>query len=148
MSETSRLLREAGIARYFGVDSPTYYAIVRALARMPEGARAFALDECLFLSVGRSARGLCRPTSMLGDAGWLVVIDERLAPTSIENTVAHEVAHAMLGHDIGDTNISHEDAEADVRELVREWGFRGFGAEPPKRLGQERATASTGGKGI
>jgi hypothetical protein len=123
-------LREGGRARYLGVDFDTQNAIIRSLARMPSMVREFAVDECVFVSVGTAVRGLCRPTAMLADARWLVVVDERLAPSSIETAVAHEVAHAYLNHDIGDTTTTDEEIEAAARELVRQWGFRGFGAEP------------------
>ena len=98
---------------------------------MPEDVREFAISECVFVSVGRATRGLCRPAWIVGAANWIVILDERLARRSIENAVAHEVAHAFLGHDISDASTTHEEIEADVRRLVREWGFRGFGAEPP-----------------
>jgi IrrE N-terminal-like domain len=124
-------LAEANLAHYFGEDLETHGALVRSLARLPAAVREFAIDECVFVSIGKSVRGLCRPTTMVGEARWMIVLDERLAPSSIETAVAHEVAHAYLGHDLGDTSTTHEEVEAAARQLAREWGFRGFGAEPP-----------------
>jgi len=67
---------------------------------------------------------------MLASASWLIVLDERLAGHSLETATAHEVGHAWLDHDLGDTSTTHEEVEAEVRALVRKWGFRGLGAEP------------------
>jgi hypothetical protein len=48
--------------------------------------------------------------------------------TGSPSAVAHEVAHAILGHGIGEDEPSQDAIEAEARALVREWGFTGVGA--------------------
>ena len=50
-------------------------------------------------------------------------------PPDLETVIAHEVAHAWLGYDDDDLAYSWE--EAEVRAQVREWGFKGVGADEP-----------------
>lgn len=123
-------IREARLARYFGIDSETQSGITRALVRVPAEVRQFAITECVFVSAGADTLGLCRPVSIIGQATWLIVLAEGEAEI-VENVVAHEVAHAWLGHDIGDTSSTHEEIEAATRQLLRDWGFKGEGADEP-----------------
>jgi hypothetical protein len=46
------------------------------------------------------------PALMLSGVSWVTGVNGD-AP-DIETVVAHEVAHAFLGHDIGDPEPSHE----------------------------------------
>jgi len=52
-------LHEANLIRYFGEDHETRIAIVRALAWMPADVRSFAVNECVFTSVGNTTLGVC-----------------------------------------------------------------------------------------
>src|SRR5579872_904773 len=102
-------------------------SVTRSLARMPSDARQRAVAECVFIAIGDDFGGVCLPTHVLGDAQWLIVVDAG-GPDDLETIIAHEVAHALLGHNIGDHQQSHEAIEAEARALVRTWGFEGLGA--------------------
>lgn len=52
-------------------------------------------------------------------AEWLLLIYDD-AP-DIETVIAHEVAHAYLGHSITDPLMPHEETERQARDLVRSW---------------------------
>ncbi len=129
---------------YFGEDRETELAIVRALARLPEDVREFALTRCRFSSVGRDASGWTMPGRLGVDAYsrssrnvWLIMLEER-PPKSrpVEETVGHEVAHAWLRHDLSQAGPIPEDIEDDweVRAAAqaRAWGFDGPAANPER----------------
>jgi hypothetical protein len=70
-----------------------------------------------FPSEHRSATqiGACRLIVALG------TIDEERA----EFTVAHEIAHHWLGHDIQGQGAAYERQEAEADALANQWGFAG-----------------------
>lgn len=118
--------REANHARYFGADPATREALVNALSRLPDDARRFAIDKLVFVSCGGGLNGQCLPSRFIAEADWLVLIYDRAQ--DLETVIAHEVAHAYLGHSIGDY-MSDEETERQAREQVRAWGFSGKGAD-------------------
>jgi hypothetical protein len=63
---------------------------------------------------------------------WLVVLSEYLEGGEGEGIVAHEVAHAWLGHDPAICLDGDEEAENEIAasKLAAEWGFSGIGASP------------------
>lgn len=98
--------------------------IVRGtLGRLPADVLEFALEKCAFASVGSEVPAqVIRPTDR-----WLVLLSEygyEGQPAVSETVVAHEIAHAWLGHEESD-----DDKEREVRALVRSWGFTGHGAD-------------------
>jgi hypothetical protein len=89
---------------FYGEDAETRSSIIRVLYQLPEDVVIFALDRCSFVSVGKAASGMVLP----GKIGvhsqkkrsrncWLIILDER--STDDESVIAHEIAHAWLGHD-------------------------------------------------
>jgi hypothetical protein len=126
VSDGEHARRKANRARYFSADPETREALVRALSRLPDDALEFAVDKCVFVSLGGGVNGQCLPSRFVADADWLVLLYDR-AP-DIETVIAHEVAHAYLGHSIGDP-LGDEETETQARDLVRAWGFSGKGAD-------------------
>jgi hypothetical protein len=118
-------LRKANLARYLSNDSGTHSALVRALSRLPDDALEFVVDKCAFFSIGGGSNGQCLPSRFTGEAEWLILIDND-AP-DLETVIAHEVAHAYLGHGLEDA--TKEETEKQAREQVRAWGFTGKGAD-------------------
>ena len=55
---------------------------------------------------------------------WIIVLDDaEHSSKDFDATIAHEIAHAWLGHDrIGEIP---EDCEPQAAALAREWGFLG-----------------------
>jgi predicted Zn-dependent protease len=80
----------------------------------------------VFFSIGAGSNGQCLPSRFADGAEWLILIDND-AP-DIETVIAHEVAHAYLGHSLADL-LSEEETEKQAREQVRAWGFSGKGAD-------------------
>jgi len=129
---------------YYGDDAVLERTIVETLARLPDDVRVFALDQCCFLSVGGANHGMVLPgrigrqeadytdvgpgESLDGDP-WLVLLSESLPPRDAHGIVAHEIAHAWLGHDRLSLDVSPE-CEIDTANLTGRWGFTGLGANP------------------
>src|SRR5215210_4462326 len=108
MTDDEHRLRKANLARYFSADPNTRTAIVQALSRLPNEVLEFAISECVFVSVGEGLAGQCLPARFVADAKWLINLYE--SATGLETIVAHELAHAYLGHSIGD-RLSDEETE-------------------------------------
>src|SRR4051794_24203993 len=84
----------------------------RTLARLPVDVLEFALDQCAFASVGDGIRAQTLPPV----GRWLILLGDG---EQLEAVVAHEIAHAFLGHESPNTDAQ----EQEVRDLVRSWGF-------------------------
>ena len=97
-------------------------AYAHVLVRLPPKIRFFALERITILTIGRSAQGICWPASIFNRRRkkWLIVMDDDF-DGDFESAIAHEIAHAYLGHNrlmlIGNT------CEADADALAVEWGF-------------------------
>lgn len=97
-------------------------AYAHVLVRLPPKIRHFALERIIILTIGRTAQGICWPASILDRRRrkWLIVMDENF-DGDLESAIAHEIAHAWLGHNhlmiVGNT------CEADADGLAVEWGF-------------------------
>jgi len=142
---------------YLGEDLDLRTIIIDTLQRLPRDVARFALEHCRFVSVGRATLGITLPgrvgtsshhrqTSwrvipaylhrLLGISDreetsehiWIIVLDERMAFDDVQSVIAHEIAHAWLGHDrLGNPP---EDCEVQTARLVQQWGFTGIGADP------------------
>jgi hypothetical protein len=131
-----RLFEEIHYAlSYNGESYETEYAIIRALSRLPDDVREFALWRCRFISTD-GLRGTFLPGSIGVDAltrrsrgVWLIILHlDGLTPESAESVVAHELAHLWLGHEPFEPGDS--DAELEAAAQTRAWGFRGSGTRP------------------
>jgi hypothetical protein len=123
-------------AHYFGESILAERAVVRALARLPEDAREFALDHCRFISVGH-ALGFYLPAQVALDLAtestdgvWLVFLGDGEEPDDAESIVAHEVAHLWLGHPPTVDSREWLGNDRAVCDLARSWGFIGKGVDP------------------
>jgi hypothetical protein len=118
---------------YYGEDDRLLRWIVETVARLPQEAREFACERCRFLSVGRSAQGMAVPAGIATHAYekrtrnmWLILLEEELRDEHAHSIIAHEIAHAWLGHDRFTADAS---VEVETAEKVRKWGFTGLGAD-------------------
>ena len=121
---------------YLGEDARTERVIAETIFRLPESVRAFALEHCVFISVGWAASGMTLPGGIGVDPVtrrsrnvWLIVLEEQAPRDSLASVVAHEVAHAWLRHDRLSEELP-EDHEVRAAELARRWGFSGRPADP------------------
>ncbi len=121
--------------RYYGDDSQTQVAICRTVERLPKDVQSFVFDDCVFMSVGRASLGLVMPPDRDDELywardRWLIFLADELPEEDVDGIIAHEIAHALLGHNRfelfvpGDT----ERTEQEVADQVKAWGFTGRGA--------------------
>ena len=100
-------------------------AYARTLVRLPEEVRQFALDRITILSIGRTAAGICWPSSIIDKRSrkWIVVIDDNYdGRTDMESNIAHEIAHARLSHNRLSPDLGPS-CEKEADDLSVEWGF-------------------------
>lgn len=94
--------------------------ILRLEEQVHADVRAFMRSECRFVGVGEEVKGhTISPGAALGV--WIIVLRESETEESI---VAHELAHAWLGHHYNSPEI-----EAEARAQAIAWGFSGPAAD-------------------
>jgi hypothetical protein len=90
-----------------------YVRLVNTLVRLPEEAYRFTLENISF-HAGQSqtleVKELTKPCMII------------LKRTDSESLIAHEIAHAYLGH--AKTNGITKNIETEAEELRRKWGFK------------------------
>lgn len=120
---------------YYGEDIDTKQTIVEGVARLPLEVQEFVLDRCCFASVGRNAlaqvlpgRVGLHPVEQKASNMWIIILTEGFRPDEDNRgMVAHEIAHAWLGHDrLGEPPPDCEDQAAN---LAKQWGFTGKAAD-------------------
>jgi hypothetical protein len=104
-------------------DDASLKEVVMALCAMPEDARRFAIERVTFAGVGVSAAGLAIGPTALGGSSWVVPLWER---PGVGGTAAHEVAHALLGHE---GRPCRAEDEREAATLAARWGFTGSSAD-------------------
>lgn len=111
---------------WYGEDAEMERVIVETLLRLPEDVRRFASEECLFVSVGGGAHGTANPLHFPEARDlWLIALSEVGPSDSLHSVVAHEIAHAWLGH----RGQGAEEDEAAAYKQAQAWGFTGIGAD-------------------
>ncbi len=109
-------------------DSTLAALIIQTAARLPRDVRAFVFDRCVFLSAGRMLYGMVLPGATAKPETWIILLSERMHGDDLHSFIAHEIAHAWLGHD----RLSPEvpvDHETQAANLAQQWGFIGRGAD-------------------
>lgn len=86
-SETARRLRHWG-----GSSVRVEQLLVNALSRLPDDRCEAALDECVFVTIGRDDGGFSIPAAFVSKS-WVVVLNEDWEDEDFESAVAHELAH-------------------------------------------------------
>jgi hypothetical protein len=112
---------------YWGDSEEMEIAIVRTIAKLPEEVAGFAVEECCYLSVGRSCLGMVLPGD-IGKEKWIILLDERISKRDLHGAIAHEIAHAWLKHDRTSPDCP-VDCEVQAATLTKAWGFAGKGAD-------------------
>jgi len=111
----------------------------------------FAVEECLFLSVGggAAAHTLKYDNPVAKKLlNFIIILDERIAPEDFESTVAHEIAHAFLPNcadhqlRIEERIVEGKPEQVIVNEFraytqAAEWGLTGSGADVRKAIWDE-----------
>ncbi len=92
----------------------------RVQKRLPADVLAFALTRCVVVAVGEDIHAQTLEPNAAPDL-WIIVLRENEREESI---VAHEIAHAWLGH-----RGNSAENEQEARAQVLSWGFSGPAAD-------------------
>ena len=105
----------------------TMKAVFRIMERIPPDEREILFDRISFIFAPKpSSMGFVCPAKAVNDRDeerimvYLAPQLERLSQKYVDQTVAHEFAHVMLGHPIKNRSLSNE-READNK--IRAWGL-------------------------
>lgn len=102
--------------------------IEETIARLPRKIRAFANHECGFLIFAPGGLGKTVHRDHLQEQPWLIILHANMEAADAPGVVAHEIAHAWLGH-----RSCHVPEEEDAAlALTAAWGFTGIGAGWPE----------------
>ena len=115
----------SGPAIFAGDDDQLRLALASVLVRLPKRIRHFVQRRCQILSIGRGARAITWPASIVDKrVKWLIVMSETAfrSQRQRESLIAHEIAHAWLKHNRLDPDIAL-DVEEDADKQAVAWGF-------------------------
>lgn len=157
-------LSESISTLYCGTDLDIEQLIIQTLARLPEEVQEFVCSGCRFLSIGRSANALVlsgsialpfplhspegikwaieqgRIEALLLNPPKLILLSEHIVDEYEQedslSIVAHEIAHAYLGHEprhVRDEVNLPAEREVEACQLARQWGFSGRGTDAESR---------------
>jgi len=104
--------------------------IVSAVRKLPRKIRGFVFQKVFFTSVEEKG-GQCWHKQ--NACPWVIVLGDK----ADESVVAHEIAHAHLGHKAKRGGMEVEVSlrqETDACSLTKQWGFSGCGTEVNKDL--------------
>ena len=106
-------------------------AMARVLLKLPEDVREFVTSRVVILSVGQTCAGhtwLARAPWRPEGPNWVIVIDEN-DDSDREALIAHEIAHAFLGHGSEPGKDDRTTCEKAAADLAKLWGFSGRGTD-------------------
>ena len=133
--------------------------VVRVVSRLPESVQQFVCHRCILLALsdvgmvlpGRITHADTHDTVAMVEAApigaqpddlhdyveqfeqtaarWIILLQG--SPPQDESVIAHEIAHAYLGHDRLGISVGLEPVaiETQACELTRSWGFEGLGTD-------------------
>ncbi len=143
--------------------------LISTIRKLPEDVREFALENCFFLSMEEGVYGTIVSGAHASNIRWpmlehledeekirilnnlehkwrkIILLRSETPKDDVESIIAHEIAHAYLGHNEMD-EIEVEEREIDGRmvpvnvveyetyKLTRSWGFTGSGADIEKSV--------------
>lgn len=93
--------------------NPLYARLVNTLARLPEEVYRFTLEHTSF----HAGQSQTLEVKELTKSCMII-----LKRTDSESLIAHEIAHAYLGH--AKTKSRTKNIEAEAEELRKKWGFK------------------------
>lgn len=108
--------------------------ITMTVVALPQDVREFIYENCFFATVGNSIGGQVLPRAI---DRWLVLLDANMVNEydvdECQGIIAHEIAHAYLGHKMDDPALTIE-CEREAGQQAADWGFKGIGADPEHRF--------------
>lgn len=97
--------------------------------RLPNNVRQFVQTQCRFLIFEDHVLG----ATLLVGRPWIIVLNgnilDRSSGDDILGIIAHEIAHAWLGHN--GNRLGTREEESAAAQTAAAWGFTGIGATPP-----------------
>jgi len=157
-------------------------ALISTIRKLPKEIREFALDNCFFLSMEEGLNGTVVAGSHGSNIHWpmlkhledqekikrinnlerkwrtIVLLDYKIASDDdVDSIIAHEIAHAYLGHDhmmlgevenkeVNGQSVPVLKLEYAAYKLTASWGFRGRGADIERSALSEDEMPKRGGK--
>ena len=109
--------------------------VVITVAMLPKDVRDYVYDKCCFIVSERGGANVT-PSKVFQKTDWVILFDGSISNEDAPSVIAHEIAHALFGHDM--TKCSMEEGEAyerQARKQARDWGFTGLGADDPESEG-------------
>lgn len=95
--------------------------VVKTLKRLPEDVYEYAIENIFFVSGASCMINLNDSRNTFGKNKLVIIAEE---DKSLEDAIAHEIAHAFLIHnnyDISETDPHKHEREAN--NLIMKWGF-------------------------
>lgn len=95
--------------------------IAETILRVPESVRERVVKDVIFITIGGAyGSGLAMPHSELKILiNFAEMEKDELDKEDMRTTVAHEVAHFILGHEGGG-----RENEKEADDLIEKWGFK------------------------
>lgn len=157
-------------------------ALISTIRKLPKEIREFALENCFFLSMEEGLNGTVVAGSHGSNIRWhmlehledeekikrindlerkwrtIVLLDYKIASDDdVDSIVAHEIAHAYLGHDhmmlgevenreVNGQSVPVLKLEYEAYKLTASWGFTGRGADIERSALSEDEMPKGGGK--
>jgi hypothetical protein len=139
---------------YYGMEEAMHVAIAQTIAHLPREVQDFACGNLRFVSIGPDWRGFTWPAQIFSGPAWSApeapVVDITAPPTEkywvivlqasilddaspedTYSTIAHEIAHAWLGHECRITGRqTNDDKERAAASQAQQWGLAGIGTRP------------------
>ena len=133
---TDEELFEISFHLHMGEASCWWTSAMWAIHRLPTDVREFVFEKCYFETMDGMCGTVFRSSSLAYE--WVILLGEppdgdMFSEDSI-GIVAHEIAHAFLGHDSLAGMAGKEvppDHETQACALAAQWGFTGKGIEDP-----------------
>lgn len=102
-------------------------AVVETIQKLPDKVREWVCSNCSFVIAGGIAFGPLDNKDWLKERRpWNIFIAVTAEKESLPFTIAHEIAHAWLGHKTFINTISPEppSREKEADEQAKKWGFK------------------------
>jgi hypothetical protein len=101
--------------------------IIDTVDRLPREIAEFACKSCVFVSVGK-VRAITLPSSWQTWPGaespeYLIVLLDDKPSSEFAAIIAHEIAHAWLGHNYFEEQ--GPELENEAAAVAQSWGFSG-----------------------
>ncbi len=114
--------------------------------KLPNKVKEFVYKNCEFISIAMfGGKTIYAKSEFLQKRHWLIILCHQRINNEYTSVIAHEIAHAWLGHKHEERGVELEEAAPKEKEaclLVKQWGFKGIGAELEKHFKDALTTSA------